>query len=54
MGSYALGEGEGRVLLQDIMDNALYASRVGLPHAMQPLIYKGIYHLRADNRVSDA
>ena len=34
MGSYALGEGEGRVLLQDIMDNALYASRVGLPHAI--------------------
>ena len=51
MGSHTLREGEGRVLLQDIMDNALYASRIGSPHAMQSLIYKGIYHLRAENRV---
>ena len=45
-----LGKGEGRVLLHDVMDNAFCATRVGPFHAMQPLVYKGIYNLHADNR----
>ena len=45
MGSHTLRKGEGRELLQDIMDNALCASRIGSPHTMQALIYKRIYHL---------
>ena len=50
MGSDTLGEGKGRVLLQDIMDNFLCAGWMGSPHTMQLLVHKGIYHLHADGR----
>ena len=45
MRSYALGKGERRILLQDVMDNSFCAARNPPAHTMQPLIYKGIYHL---------
>lgn len=51
MRSYTLGRGEGRVLLQDVMDDSFCAARIGPSHTMQPLIYKGIYHLHRYNSV---
>ena len=39
------------MLLQDVVDNAFCAVRNPPSHTMQPLIYKGIYHLHRVRRL---
>ena len=51
MGICTLDNGEGGVLVQDLMDNACSAARIGSSHTMQSLIYKGIHHLHRYNKV---